>query len=124
MGRVHSEANPVTGGREDVTRLIDAAMSAVNDPGQFTMQGTDNEGGLFGEPINAWQRRALGAALIPVLASLSDERLAQAEAKVERVEAAMAAFEKDVANPGVSWVSTGMRALYNFRAALSGEETT
>jgi hypothetical protein len=51
------------------------------------------------------------------------ERLAQAEAKVARVEAAMAAFEKDVANPGASWVSTGMRALYNFRAALSGEET-
>lgn len=43
--------------------VIDAAMSAVLDPGAHTPRGADAEGNDYGEPLDAWQRRALAIAL-------------------------------------------------------------
>lgn len=50
-----------------IESLIDAAMSAVLDPGAHVKRGEDADGKAYGEPLNSWQRRALRAALPPIL---------------------------------------------------------
>lgn len=40
-------------------------MRAVLDPGAFTPRGADAEGEPYGEPMDAWQERAMAIALQP-----------------------------------------------------------
>jgi hypothetical protein len=94
----------VTGGREDVTRALAEhreVKPSVCACGSWS---------AFQEPGNH------DCHLADVLAALSDERLAQAEAKVERVEAQAAKWR---ANPDDLW--RGFEAFDLIDRALSGD---
>lgn len=73
--------------------VLDAfILRAVLDPGSFVKRGRDREGVAFGEPLHAWQTRAVQIAVREVLIDFGEWISEQAVLDVGTVDEAVDMF--------------------------------